>query len=448
VAPALLDRCTMEVRTAAVAGCGLAGLAAAHELAAAGVHVTILEARDRIGGRVWTVRHRFAAGQHGELGGEFIDKGQRRIQRLAKQYGLDVVRVLDSGFAQRLQPPGEPPRLLRTGGWDRLAEAVAPLVKRYKAAGSDPSSAAAREISTFSLREWLRHVDAASDVHAAADALRGFFIADPAEMSVLQLVQQFADGGSPVRTELYRIAGGNDRLLEAMAAAPGIEVLTGRVVRRVAQSADGVSVQLEDAGRRTAVEADAIVVALPAACTARLEFDPPLPDAQRHAVASVKYGCATKALVQQEGPGLSARRARAFATDGRSGAFWDSTEGQPSDSHSMLTFLAGGSASAALRQLAADGPAALLSSICWLRAGTPRRASGCEWVSWEQEEYSTGGYAYLDPAFDPAWLPLVGRRLARVVFAGEHLSDDWQGYMEGAIASGFDAARTLLREQQ
>jgi monoamine oxidase len=53
---------------------------------------------------------------------------------------------------------------------------------------------------------------------------------------------------------------------------------------------------------------------------------------------------------------------------------------------------------------------------------------------------------FLDPGFDPAWRSLLGRRAGRIVFAGEHTSERWQGYMNGAVESGHRAARELLHD--
>lgn len=81
-----------------VAGAGLAGLAAARHLEAAGVEVTVLEARARVGGRVHTLRDGFAGGQHAELGADLIEEEQGEVLALARELKLEVTRILRSGF--------------------------------------------------------------------------------------------------------------------------------------------------------------------------------------------------------------------------------------------------------------------------------------------------------------------------------------------------------------
>jgi monoamine oxidase len=131
---------------------------------------------------------------------------------------------------------------------------------------------------------------------------------------------------------------------------------------------------------------------------------------------------------------VAARLARS-ATDTPAGAFWDAAEGQPPGT-AIVSLLAGGSASRQLSDRLSQGADHLLSDLCWLRRGGPSpvaRAS-VHW-RWEEDPLARGGYAYVDPGFDPAWLPLLGRRSGRLFFAGEHTSANYQGYMEGALES-------------
>ena len=81
-----------------IAGAGLAGLAAARELERRGYGVIVVEARDRVGGRVWTVRDGFG-GMHAEAGGDLIDDDQEEIRKLAAELGIQEARILRSGFS-------------------------------------------------------------------------------------------------------------------------------------------------------------------------------------------------------------------------------------------------------------------------------------------------------------------------------------------------------------
>src|SRR5207248_2183198 len=88
-----------------VAGAGLAGLAAAPDLSAAGADVTVIDARSRIGGRVWTIREGLVDGQHAEAGGDMIDEAQHEIRALAEELGLKLTRILRGGFGYARADP-------------------------------------------------------------------------------------------------------------------------------------------------------------------------------------------------------------------------------------------------------------------------------------------------------------------------------------------------------
>ena len=430
-----------------VAGGGLAGITAARALAQAGVSVTIVEGRDRLGGRVHTVP--LEGGYHGELGGEFIDADQEEIRNLCDELGVPIVPVLRAGFTHRYVGDDGEYHVSRTRPWTELEMLVEPLLRRFKAGRGSPESAEVREIATWSLRAWLRERDATPAQHSMADALRGFFLADPDEMSVLPLVEQIADGGSPAQVEVYRVEGGTQRLIDAIARDVRAPILLQHRIIAFAQAADRVMVTAVDAhGHQQQLEADAAVVTLPAATLPDVAFTPALPEEQWRAIRSLRYGCATKVIVQSARDPFRGK-ARAFATDTPLGAFWDATEGQLPTSNSqfpkrfVLTFLAGGSVSRKLRARAERAPHAVLSDLCWLgMAGAP--VDAMRTATWEDDPFARGGYAYLDPGFDPAWREQLRRPAGRLVFAGEHTSEDWQGYMNGAVESGLRAAKELL----
>ena len=426
----------------AIAGTGLAGLAAAYELARAGAAVTLLDARPYAGGRVRTIRA-FAAQQVGELGGEFIDGDQREIIDLCRRFDLPLVRILRSGFTHRFRDSGGTYHVSRTAPWEALHDCLSPLLRRYKLAGGDSASDVVRELATISLSDWMRQSNASADVHAMANALRAFFLADPHDISVLPVIEQIVKGGAPSQAEFFRIQGGNDRLVDALLGAVGGRLLLGHSLRAVANALDRVVITVTDpSGLTQQIEADYVVMTLPASTLRDIDIQPPLPDDQRRAIERLAYGCATKVLLQSSRKVFDDRHARAFATDGCVGAFWDASEGQ-GDAASIVSFLAGGSASACLRDKAAAGGHAVLSELCWL--GVDRSPVVTVHIGdWTADPWARGGYAFIDPGFDPAWRSQLARRAGRIVFAGEHTSERWQGYMNGAVESGQRAARELI----
>ena len=427
-----------------VAGAGLAGLSAARALEARGATVTVIEARDRVGGRVWTIRDGFAGRQHSEGGADLIDGEQEHILALARQLGLRPTRILRAGFGfygpdsrgrRRIQ--------LGPGAWAAVARMLKTEIADFKLAEERWDSAVAARLSRTSAREWLERVRAPKAFRTAMCGFRGFFLADPENLSLLPLVEQFAEWGVPGRGEILRIPGGNDRLATGMATRLRGSLLRETVVRRVVQSGGRVRVTADDrVGRRSEIGGDYFVCALPASTAREVLFEPALPEPQREAIGRLRYGCATRLLLQFERRFWRKRgRPRAFGSDLPIGAIWDGNE-QQKGSPGILSFLAGGSASRGIQEiLAREGVAGVVRHLEWL--GTPSTLLASRAIVWDDDPWSRGGYAYFDPGFDPLWRAWLARPAGRIVFAGEHTSIKYQGYMNGAIETGLRAAAEI-----
>ena len=430
-----------------VAGAGLAGLAAARELEARGFDVTIVEARDRVGGRVWTIRDDFAGGQHAEAGADLIESGQTALLALARELSLTPVPILERGFAyyghdRRGRLAMQPMEAALGSIWPALGG----LVRDYQLSEHRWDSAIARRLSRVPVAQWLDDVGADAWVKGRLGGLRGLFLAEPEQLSLLALVDFFAD--DPFHDgHTLRLREGNDSLPAAMARALRSPPRLRTILRRVKQDRRRVTVSLEDAhGRLATIDADYLVCAVPAATLRDVVFVPVFPAVQREATAQLKYGPATRLILQFDRRfWVKSGRPRAFGSDQPIGAVWDGNEQQRGTS-GMLSLLAGGSASASLQQiLAREGAPGSVRRLAWL--GHPSTLVASRAITWERDPWAGGGYAYFDPAFDPRWRLALAQPHGRVVFAGEHTSLRWQGYMNGAIESGQRAAAEIEAQE-
>jgi monoamine oxidase len=425
-----------------VAGAGLAGLAAAHDLMLNGADVTVVDARNRVGGRVLTVRDPFVGGQHAEAGGDLIDEAQREIRQLAQDLRLKLVPILRGGFGYVRAEASGRVRVVgpqTAGGWDRLAKSLSGLIRVYCLAEQRWDSPVTADLGRRSVASWLDEIKADADLRAVASGLRGFFLADPEDLSLLAFVDQFASNDEP-GVKLYRIDGGNDRLSAALAAALGDRVKLNTEVVAVSHRGREVRVSVKNGRNVAQLTRDYLVLALPATLLRRIPISPALPAQQHEAIARLKYGLGTKTLVQ-----FARRfwrvtgRPRAFGSSLPFGAVWDGNEEQKGKP-GILSLLAGGGASSLTQSMIEKGGmASLVTSLDWLGAKDVEVMRSHRTV-WEADPWVRGGYAYFDPSYDPAlrlWLP---RPFGRLFFAGEHTSLRWQGYMNGAIESGRRAA--------
>ena len=424
-----------------VVGAGLAGLSAAVDLHRQGAAVRVIEARSRVGGRVWTIRDGFEGNQHAEAGGDLIEDDQEEIVRLTHEFNLQLVPILHQGFAFVRQ--GSRNRMLQSGPsshlWRTLAKRLAPWVRAYQLAEARWDSPIALAFGNMSVAEWIEHIHADAELRAMVRGLRGFFLADPSDLSLLVLIDQLSTE-SLGPGKMYRVKGGNDLLTERLAQVLKDRLHLHTAALAVRQTREHVRLRVRSRrGECTDLVCDYLVMAVPATTLRELTFQPGLPVEQDRAIRRLKYGPATKALLQFDRRFWVKKSCpRAYGTDLPIGAIWDANEDQQGRK-GILTLLAGGSASREIRKLLdQDGVRGLLPFLEWI--GEPGALLGSRIISWEEDEWVRGGYSYFDPSYDPLLRQWLARSCGRVVFAGEHTSMRWQGYMNGAVESGRRAA--------
>ena len=424
-----------------VCGGGLAGLTAARGLIDRGADVHLVDARNRLGGRVWTIRDEGFDEIPLEAGGEFIDGEHAEIRKLVSELGLQLQVILREGFGLALDLRG---RVQLFKGmrpiWNEFKQALSTEADALRAAGCDWNSTAASLVGRHSLDAVLRARQASDQVLAMAQGLRGFYLADADQLSALPGVELSMQPTDPGHVTLSRIKGGNDRLVEKLAARKGLKVSLQLDVKRVEHDARGVSIRVVDrAGKLSVIKGDYLVMTAPAPIVRELEFTPALPTMLRQALKGLTPGPATKAHVlfdrswwRQKG------HPQAWGSNLDTGAVWEASGAKPG----VLTLLAGGRASKAFRDLLEEGgPQRLARRLSWL--GEPEEVRDFRSTSWEMDRHARGGYAVFGTDFKPEWRSELSRAVGRIAFAGDHTSRQWQGYMNGAVESGARAARDI-----
>jgi monoamine oxidase len=363
-----------------VAGAGMAGLTAARALEKLGAAVTVIEARDRVGGRVWTIRDGFKDDQHAEAGGDLIESEHHATLELAGELGLHAVPILTEGFGfYGASPRGKTASIQHIAqGFRAMAEPLQELLAAYEHGEQRWDGAVARHLGRTSVAEWLDAEDAPEWLRQRFRGLRGLFLADPEDLSLLALVDFFCGGAAP--GEMFRLREGNDRLATDIAKRLAQPVVLRTSLERVQHEPTGIVATIDALDGQHELRADFIVVAIPSSLLWSIDFDPALPDAQYEAFARLRTGCATRVLLQFDRRFWAKRgRPRAFGTDQPYGAVWDGNEKQAGDA-AILSLLAGGHASRELQALVnGDSLDDLVGRLSWL--GEPgscwRRAPSC-----------------------------------------------------------------------
>jgi monoamine oxidase len=391
------------VSRSVVIGAGFAGLAAACELADRGHDVLVLEARDRVGGRVWSERLGDAVI---ERGAEFVLDGYTELRRLAARFGLELA---DTGMSYYVREPR---------GVDVATAAL-------QQAGGAVAHAATDAVGR-SVRELVDAQNLAPELADAVVARVEISCAQGAELlhtGVLEHLGVF----EPLPS--HRIAGGNQRLADAMAELLGDRIRLGAPVRAI----DHGTVRT-DAGD---VIADHVVVTLPLPLVRDLPIAPALPDPKRAALDRFAVGHAAKlhvALADRPPPSAVMSVPDRFWC-------WTATAGDGAVAP-VLNCFAG--SPRALVELGTDaGPETWLDRVAELRPDLGLDRSTAVLTDWDGDPWARGAYRAHGLDERPEDEDAVAAPVGTVHFAGEHTAGPWSGLMEGALRSGMRAAAEI-----
>ena len=439
-----------------VVGAGLAGLAAARSLVAQGLEPLVVEARDRVGGRLLN-EPLDAEGQVVEVGGQWIGPTQHRLGALARELGVatfptygegeNVVRWRNRHVRYRGTIPRVSPVSLADFGQaqlrlDRLARRVpveAPWLtpRAERLDGLTFDSWARRNTATPAARTMLQTV------------IEAVWAADPRDVSLLHVLFYIRSAGGVdalIDTEggaqAERFVDGSQTLALRMAEELGHDRLVLEApVRAVAHDDTGVTVSWdggEARGRRA-------IIAVPPTLAGRFAYAPALPAVRDGLTQRMAQGSVIKCMAVYDEPwwradGLSGQ---GLDPDGQVKILYDNSP--PSGSPGVLLgFLEGRAARRLAGVSQAERRAVVLDGFARVFGERARRAERYIDKAWMDEEFSRGCYGgYLPPG---GWTD-YGRALREPIgplhWAGAETATVWNGYMDGAVSSGERAAREV-----
>lgn len=437
-----------------VVGAGLSGLSCARALSDRGARVTVLEARDRVGGRTLSRR---IGGATFDLGGQWLGAHQPRLAALAAELGVKTFRTYDTGK-----------KVLDAAGRTRLYSGTIPSLSPWAlidlqqalfradrlARGVTPASPlagkGAAERDGQSLGEWMRgamHTEVAREVFATA--IRVVFGAEPDELSLLWVLRYSAAAGNLMRlveipdgAQERRFVEGAQTLSVRLAERLGEDVVLNAPVRAIEDTGKGVIVT-SDRGR---FEARFAVMAVPPALAGRIAFSPPLPAPRDQLLQRFPMGATVKVLALYERAfwrekGLSGE---AVFTRGPVSVVFDNTSDDGA-TPCLLAFVVGDPA----RRWSQTPEAARRASVldAFTAAFGPEARRPVEFVEqdWSAEPWTRGcPTASVGPGVLRGAGGLLRAAVGAVHWAGTETADEWTGYLEGAIEAGQRAAAEVM----
>lgn len=442
----------------AIIGGGIAGLVALDRLVAAGIDATLYEARGVIGGRIRTTVGVLGEGLAVDDGGQLVNSDHDDMRALCARLGLTLV--------DRQSAPSRG-IVLNSGGMippDRIVTALRPLAARITADADliDRDTQASAAFDRMSVARYLDRIGASGTIRTLLEStIRTEYGVEPAEASALELLWNLPTvDGDRVETlggsdERYAVAGGSQRVTDALARPHADRIRLGRTLVRVGQGRDAVT--LHFANGDTAA-ADRVIVAVPAALYRTIRFDVHLPAIWRSFLAEIQPGRVEKLVIGCERrPWLPAfgPAGELWAGPGFAEA-WDATGGQPALPGGAFAFLPGG---AQIDAFEAEGAQALATrwtaaaeaavpGLAAARNGRVRR------TAWARDPFARGAYINYRPGQLTHYAPLLwtvgdnplAGRFGSLSFVGEHMSAAFPGYMNGAAETGWQAADAIVAD--
>jgi monoamine oxidase len=443
-----------------IVGAGIAGLTAAYRLRQRGVPVRIIEAQNRIGGRMFSLRGFFADDQVCELGGELIDTNHEHIRALANELAIPL-----DDLSQ--EAPGIEAELWYFGGSRRseaeVVQSFLPISQRLvtdlKPLGADPDVSyrqpdVARSLDAMSIAQWL---DRAGALGWFRDLLTVAYTTEYGleidRQSALNLLLMIDPQPRPFRIlgesdERFHVHGGSDRITTALAQKLDNAIETRSVLEAIRRRGDRNYVcAVRRGGTSIDIIASHVLLATPFTTLRDVKLDVEMPAVKRRVIAELGYGTNAKLMV-----GFSSRVWRerhhsngSAVTDLPFQTTWESSRAQ-SGTHGILTNFTGGAHGLELaRGTAAEQSATMVGALERVFPGAREARAGMKEVrfDWPTFQWTKGSYSsYLVGQ----WTGIAGAEgepVDRLFFAGEHCSRDAQGFMEGGCETGERAAKEI-----
>lgn len=413
-----------------IIGAGLAGLAAAN--AFKNWDVTILEARPRLGGRIFSFNFKESPDLVCELGGEWVGASHERMKALCHDFNIPLK---DHRFETWLMQDGV---VKRPGQWDFSPGAKAAFEK-FRETYKGYTDADRKRLDQIDWWTKLKEIGFSDDDLLLRDLQDSTDFGETIRMMSAYAAAAEYFESSPANEMDFKMVGGNSRLINALAAKLGNAAIhTGMAVEKIVQRGGQVTVT---AGGRT-FTADACICTVPSRVLGKITFDPPLPAIQKAAAERLQYARIVKNQVLFEERFWGAEDF-SLVSDVTSHFYFHSTRDQVGKQGILCSYAIGEKADVLAAQNSRRRSEIITRDLVPFNKKAPDLAVNIQSMAWQRDAWTQGAYAFYRPGQWFTLRPILQQPHGKVLFAGEHLAE-WQGFMEGAVVTGEAAAQALM----
>jgi len=426
----LAQRTTSRKVSVVCIGAGFSGLSAAYKLKQKGYHVTLLESRNRIGGRVFS--HSVTNNLIVELGGEWVGNSHTRIHELCDLFGLTLNNnQLDTHLIYK-------GHYFPAGKWNYSEKWTA----KFKQIIQNYATLTEADKLALDQYDWWRYLvnngceGRDLDIRELMDSTD--FGESIRHVSAFAALSEYAESSEKNEMDL-KIKGGNKMLAEKLADAIGREnILLQHTVTRVEQK-ENVMLQCSNGKQFTA---DKIICTLPTYAIGKIEWLPQLPVEKLNAINELQYARINKHIVVF-GKRFWKEESFDMITDETSHYFYHATKTQPGPQGALISYTIGDKAAVIANRSDEANARDIINTF------NPHFGNIAPLIEkqanyyWGNDTISRGAYALYRPNQWFRIRPALAKPFLHTHFAGEHIAD-WQGFMEGAINTGEDAAAQII----
>lgn len=456
ISSTFLSSCSEKVKTSklriAIVGGGIAGLHAGHIFKKASINFTLFEASERVGGRIFSIKNQFGENLTTEFGGEFIDTNHEDMLNLVKEYDLSLydleLDVKKSGlikdayfFSGKHYSEKE-----LTDEFSKFSNLIAEDIQKVV---EEEDEVLFNSFDSISISEYLRIKGVEGWVFdLLTNAYTSEYGIDSSEQSSLNLIYMlnpnYTDGFKIFgdSDERYKIIGGNSKLTDLMYEKLKNDIKLKYQLNKLSEK-DGLY-ELEFSNGEK-IEFDYVILSIPFSVLRKIELNLELPEEKIKAIQELGYGTSSKIILGSESRNWRSKGFSGYLFSDAIQNGWDSSIGQNNDlgSGSYTVFLGGNAGKMATTE---DIPKyqKAFSDVYDVSEKILNEKSTV--FNWSNSPNFLGGYSAYKVG---QWSTIAGHEkepVNNLFFAGEHCSEDFQGYMNGGAETGRIAAEAIMEK--